>query len=190
MLDRFGTLQQCFVHERRHKEVKRYGNQLQTGTAGVEKSLLRDVVLSHLEDLKGYGDDKLANWVKAPKTLCDAFAQYFRLPFLRHQLWTSVWANRCKRGDVCLVDIPGFGECVAELWFQCLYGDDTAVTMISKYEQTDTVNRFKIEHDETMFVSIASILKPCIYSTSVEGHVVIAPETGWPPSMRLSADHA
>ena len=47
--------------------MKRYGNQLQTGTAGVEKSLLRDVVLSHLDDLKVYGDDKLVKWVKAPK---------------------------------------------------------------------------------------------------------------------------
>ena len=141
-------------------------------------------MLSHLDDLKVYGDDKLVKWVKAPKALCDSFAQYFRLPFLQHELCTSVWANRCKRGDVCLVDIPGFGECVAELWFQCLY-NDTAVTMISKYETTDRVNAFKIAHDETMFVSTASILKPCIYSTSVEGHVVIAPETGWPPSMRL-----
>ena len=90
--------------------MKRYGNQLQTGAAGVEKSLLRDVVLSHLDDLKVYGDDKLVKWVKAPKALCDSFAQYFRLPFLQHELCTSVWANCCKRGDVCLVDIPGFGD--------------------------------------------------------------------------------
>lgn len=85
MLDRFGSLQ-CFVHERRYKEVKRYGDQLQTGTAGVEKSLLRDVVLSHFEDLKAYGEDKLVKWVKAPRHLCAAFAQYFRLPFLQHEI--------------------------------------------------------------------------------------------------------
>ena len=42
----------CFVHERKHRELKRYANALSNTAANFEETLLRDILLVQLEELQ------------------------------------------------------------------------------------------------------------------------------------------
>ena len=47
MLEHQGQLLSCWVHERRHKELKRFANNLSNVQAGSELSIVREMLLSH-----------------------------------------------------------------------------------------------------------------------------------------------
>ena len=51
-LQRFGTLISCFVHERKHKLIKRFASQKQDTTKKYEESLLQDIMAVQLQALK------------------------------------------------------------------------------------------------------------------------------------------
>lgn len=179
-LDRHGCLLQCFVQERRHKEIKRWANQLQTGSEGVERSLLREVTLSHLHDLMSYGTHCLEKWEpQAPEDVARAFQHHFVLYMLEGALEVSLWASRTKRGDIVMVGASSVSEeMVGEVWFHLRY-QDTELTMVAKYDPTSTKNSFKASKD-TFFVPTSAIRGACIYKTNGPGQIVIAPETFWP----------
>ena len=48
-MSRFGTLVSCFVHERKHKVIKRFASQKADTQRGFEESLLRDVLAVQLK---------------------------------------------------------------------------------------------------------------------------------------------
>ena len=52
MLSHHKMLISCFTHERKHREVKRYANNLQNTSGAFEASILRDCILRHVEDLQ------------------------------------------------------------------------------------------------------------------------------------------
>ena len=51
-LERYGFLPNCFVHERKHNESKRYANQKMNTDGDWEIGILRDVTCHHLRDLQ------------------------------------------------------------------------------------------------------------------------------------------
>lgn len=64
-----GILLTCFVHERRHKEIKRFANQMATGVAGVETSLLKDLFLNHTLDLINFDTPSVEGLLILEETL-------------------------------------------------------------------------------------------------------------------------
>ena len=52
MLSHHKMLISCFTHERKHREVKRYANNLPNTSGAFEASILRDCLLRHVEDLQ------------------------------------------------------------------------------------------------------------------------------------------
>lgn len=83
MLPRFGSLLSCFVHERKHNEVKRIGNQLQIHGEWMEQVVLRDVgVAHHLKDMEQYtlAASTSGELRDAPDALKLGFATFHRMP--------------------------------------------------------------------------------------------------------------
>lgn len=131
MMVRRQALLTCWVHERKHKELKRFGSDTSNAnrTVGFEKSLLQNVVISQLEDMKRmktFDGIFLENPV-----LCDeALAAQVRMVAGRSPLET-VWFSHdaflgmgrlCAARDLALCRLAS-GECVAEVWFHVQVGD-------------------------------------------------------------------
>ena len=53
LLERYGSLPSCFVHERKHRVSKRFANEIQNTSSAWESSVLRDVTHHHLAALSG-----------------------------------------------------------------------------------------------------------------------------------------
>lgn len=176
-LDRHHCLLSCFVHERRHKEVKRWANELQTGSLGAEKSILREVCLTHWSDLQSFEADSLQAWKPASNELQQAFIQFFDLPLLLEELQMSIWSVRCKRGDMCLAEVDS-GECIVEIWFHLKYGDEKW-SMVRQCFPTSKVNTFRLG-EGAAFIETNSIRGACIHKPDGNDEIVIAPETFWP----------
>jgi len=152
---------------------------LQTGSLGAEKSLLREVCLTHWSDLQSYGVDGLEAWKPAAREIKQAFCQCFNLPVLMDDLHMSIWSVRCKRGDMCLAEVDS-GECIFEIWFHLKYGD-ARWTMVRECTPTAKVNSFKLGNSAT-FIPTDCIRGACIHRTDSNDEIVIAPETFWPRS--------
>ena len=84
-LRRHGILLSCFVHERRHKLVKRFANQLSNPHSGYEFSILKDACLSHIQHLEDEGRF-LRNGVVAtgPCVSIPASLEIFGAPLSNH----------------------------------------------------------------------------------------------------------
>ncbi len=158
--------------------MKRWANELQTGSLGAEKSLLREVCLTHWSDLKSFNeDDRLEAWKPAANELQEAFKQCFNLPFLVEELQMSIWSVRCKRGDMCLAEVDS-GDGIVEIWFHVKYGDEKW-SMVRQCMPTSKVNTFKFGKGAT-FIQTECIRGACIHKTDGNDEIVIAPETFWP----------
>ena len=122
LLRRHGVLLSCFVHERRHKEIKRYANNLDSMQAGSEKHILQLELEEHLKNLLVFSERKagLVNPKAAAGLVQSAFCDFFSLPGcpgLLVSMSCHVGNGRlCKREDVVVVRGPN-GDEVAQVWF-------------------------------------------------------------------------
>ena len=157
--------------------MKRWANELQTGILGAEKSLLREVCLTHWSDLQSFEEDRLEAWKPAGKELQEAFKQCFTLPLLLEELQMSIWSVRCKRGDICLAEVDS-GDGTFEIWFHVKYGDEKW-SMVRQCVPTSKVNRFTKLGGGATFIPTNCIRGACIHKTDANDEIVIAPETFW-----------
>lgn len=171
-LAKHGVLMQCFTHERRHKEIKKYANNYCTGIETVEKSLLTAVFLTHALDLQEFStDSSLVKWKAAGPECVMIFVQNFQI-FLQSELLVSAYTDRCKVGDVVVVKEPrGIGEVICNFKYE-----DHRLSLISFFEQMhDLPNTFRVRSNPTMVVS-KNIQGPSIFKRSGD-MVKIAPES-------------
>ena len=104
ILDHWGLLLSCFVHERKHREVKRFLNNVQTGRSS-DKSVTEDVLLSHYWELKE-GVPSLPDQKPCSSRLAEAFCTAYKValvPMLTSSS-LSIRGMRCSSGDVVLAD--------------------------------------------------------------------------------------
>ncbi|CAE7217867.1 unnamed protein product [Symbiodinium sp. CCMP2592] len=126
LLRRHSVLLSCFVHERRHKEIKRYANNLDSMQTGSEKHVLQLELEQHLKDLKEFSEKRagLINGKAAPELVQSAFSSFFGLPAcagLQVSMKCYVGSGRlCKREDVVVVSEPN-GDEVAQVWFHVVF---------------------------------------------------------------------
>lgn len=120
----------CWVHERKHKELKRFGSDTSNAnrTVGYERSLLQSVVLSQLEDMKRLQTfDGI--YLDGPAPCDEQLALHVRRLAGRSAL-EPVWfakdaflamGRMCGANDVALVNLRG-SESVAQVWFHVQVG--------------------------------------------------------------------
>ena len=176
MLEHHGQLVSCWVHERRHKELKRFANNLHKATAGSERSLMRDMLLSHLEDLDEY-DMVIPVGLRQPRRagidIQNHFALAMGLPVMdlmasaRAYFAPNRWAST---GDKVLLEEP---PTVAEIVYHCKADQHllTCVRLGTKVAQ----NRFSMTHDMT-FVLTENIQGVCIWREEPDGCYTVAPQ--------------
>lgn len=169
-----GLLLTCFVHERRHKEAKRFANQMSTGVPGVEASLLKDLWLNHTLDLSNFqAPSGESSWTPCPPELQVSFANHLGLLILEHTLEIALWSHKIKRGDVVVIENPSL---VGEVNVHFKYGDGF-LSLICVYTKVRT-NLFR-KSDDIVLIDTAQILGACIHHWS--GEVCkIAPHQFWP----------
>ncbi|OLQ10248.1 hypothetical protein AK812_SmicGene6070 [Symbiodinium microadriaticum] len=106
-LQRFGTLISCFVHERKHKLIKRFASQKQDTTKKYEESLLQDIMAVQLQALKQdmpSTEVRLLHKAKATKKLHELMHETLQCGG-GHECFHALRAVHgggfeCSRGDV------------------------------------------------------------------------------------------
>ena len=158
----------CFVHERRHKELKRFANAQSNARMGTERSLLEEMTLTHLDALATVDLVRQVGLLKpraASQDLKASFSQHFGIAAHEAEgLQTSLSASftRCSsihaRDVVAIVDPAG----VAEVFFHCNFKGQL-LTCVSFYEETQVTNRFRLKQADPIFVTPDQIAGPCIW---------------------------
>ena len=179
MLDRFGSLASCFVHERRHKELKRFANNQCNSAEGTERHLMEEMLLSHLEELKT-SEPVIHPALVGPKPASKEVQQHFKamggvdscndlLASSKAYYAPNRWA---ATGDVVLMRRPpGVGEVV----YHCKFEEYllTCVSPYSKHSSKD--NCFTINRSEHTLIFSSDIANTCIFKES-GGLCFVAPQ--------------
>ncbi|CAE7609112.1 unnamed protein product [Symbiodinium sp. CCMP2592] len=178
-LEHHGLLISCLTHERRHKELKRFANNLTNARPGTERGLLQELMLTHLESLErvplGFGTE-----LHAPKpasiALQRAFASFFGLVEAKGLTMGSKArvpkVPAVATGDIIIVKEP---QAVAEVLYHCQYNDHV-LTCITLYERGAKPNQFKEVHDNCTFVNPDVIIGACFTRRSDDGFVHVVPQ--------------
>ncbi|CAE7242186.1 unnamed protein product [Symbiodinium sp. CCMP2592] len=175
LLRRHGVLLSCFVHERRHKEIKRYANNLDSMQAGSEKHILEMELEEHLKNLLVFSERRtgLVNPKAAAGLVQSAFCDFFSLPGcpgLLVSMSCHVGNGRlCKREDVVVVRAPN-GESVAQVWFHVEFNGH-GYTCMSDWRDLGR-NRFQT-CEEPVFRATEDICRLCAFKTEGDRALVI-----------------
>ena len=175
LLRRHGVLLSCFVHERRHKEIKRYANNLDSMQAGSEKHILQLELEEHLKNLLVFSERKagLVNPKAAAGLVQSAFCDFFSLPGcpgLLVSMSCHVGNGRlCKREDVVVVRGPN-GDDVAQVWFHVEFNGH-GYTCMSEWRNLGR-NRFRT-CEEPVFRATNAICRLCAFKKEGDRALVI-----------------
>lgn len=178
-MSRHGLLISCFVHERKHKEVKRFGTDVDN-TVRWEHGVLQSVVKVHLLALT---EDNYFPHDNLCKLVDPRPAEPHVVAAVRHELGgvgadikiahTAFHAafSQSSRLDFVVADVDGCRQ-VVQIWFHL----DVDGHVLSCVAQCDRLggNRFKIS-SESVLIHTKCIIEPCIYH--VEGDVVVIAPT-------------
>ena len=172
----------CWVHERKHKEIKRVANDVANAnrTVGFEKSMLTSVLLAQQEALKGLNIlDGVA--LVNPKPANEAIAHHARIAAGRGILESVEHAHDallgpgqlCASKDVAVATLQG-ADAVVEVWFHVLVANHVYMTVVSPWTPAGT-NLFQ-KQDDPLFIPTSDIQRCCIYhSTPDPGVVAVVP---------------
>eukprot|EP00439_Symbiodinium_sp_Y106_P024957 s4889_g3.t1 len=175
LLRRHGVLLSCFVRERRHKEIKRYANNLDSMQAGSEKHILQLELEEHLKNLLVFSERKagLLNPKPAADLVQSAFCDFFSLPCcpgLLVSMSCHVGSGRlCKREDVVVIRGTN-GDEVAQVWFHVEFNGNR-YTCLSEWLSLGR-NRFQT-NEEPVFRSTDAICRLCVFKKEGDRALVI-----------------
>ena len=168
----------CFVHERKHREIKRFANQVTNTWSNFESSILESVAAAHLSDLASYEDffvdAVLINPRPAPPDLAtiiqsavgsNADVSYSKAAQFRQ-------GERCCSNDVVVVDLQD-GKQICEIWFHVAI-DNVCMSCMSLCSDLGD-NKFK-RSSEPMLILTHAVSHVCVY-VSQDENLLIAPAT-------------
>ena len=173
-LDRFKVLLACFVHERRHKIVKRHAEP-RTHTPNMEKGLMEEVTLEQLHGLENkteFSAVRLLNEVAVSPAIHAVLTDAF--PHLVHATMSSVASVqycRIQATDVAVFTDAG-QPAVGQIWYHvCI--DHQLFTCLANWPIVDThPNVFKCRvESQPRLVNTSQLISPCVYTPSAVGDV-------------------
>ena len=177
-LEHHQQLFSCWVHERRHKELKRFADNLHKAVAESEISITREMLLSHVDDLKEQPivvPAGLSNPRRASAEVLRHFQEFAGVAIgeLQASAKTFFAPNRwCSSGDKVLLTAPAT---MAEVIYHCEF-DGQLLTCVRFYAKTDKPNTFRLQPDAVAFVLAENIQGACISKSSEDGLLTVAPQ--------------
>lgn len=178
MLLAHGILIACFVHERKHKEIKRYAQQRLSQSDTFERNILVDLLhyqLKMLQEPTTFGVDS-AKLVK-PRDAKPAVTSYVREAFTLSstaQVKTSLLAHcprfMCHVQDVVQIRLPT-GHAVGQVVMHAAF-DDVCWTCVQTWTKLPLHNMYSTK-GETMFVQSHDIESAFIYKISGDVAMVV-----------------
>jgi hypothetical protein len=178
MLEQHGFLVSCFVHERKHKEIKRYANELDNTCPKFETNLLENAlyvqlaVLSEPGSLQMHSDKaRLTSPRPAPLRLTALVQKEFGTGAAVYTATTAVHGcmQQSSRKDVVVVEL-GDELRVSEIWFH-FEVDGSCFTCVSLWTNLGH-NRFQIE-EAPVFIHTEDIRDTCVWSRRGDVAIVL-----------------
>jgi hypothetical protein len=162
-----GFLISCFVHERKHKEIKRYANKLEN-TTRYERSILEQVLHKQFEDLNDPGcypvlDTHLVRPKRATDQMTAQLQAMLNLPMGCPILTAHEAANgmkRVSRNDVATANVGG-SVTVVQVWFHADV-DGTCVSCVSPWLAL-SATEFQVQNEPVLILT-SDIDDTCCYS--------------------------
>lgn len=161
-----GLLVNCFVHERKHRELKRFGNHLFNTSSHFERTLIESILLCQLSILEDESEfptgPLLIKPCLAPDDLADIVQSTFGMvgPVL-YSLEAAVrTSHRCYADDVVLFEIEGDRR-AGQVWFHTSIGA-TGFTCLELWETLGN-NQFRPTQSPVLIPSVC-ILDTCVWA--------------------------
>jgi hypothetical protein len=177
MLRKFGMLVSCFVHERKHKSIKRLLNTLRNTSSGFETSILEDVVLHQMYNLRlpymlPNTETHLVDPHAAPKTLTATVRAIFGAVDVLTASSVSVSMNRIGKNDVIVAQCGGSDVVAKVLWHMQVA--NTCWSCITPWPSTG-VDSFYHMQNEPVLIPSSKIRDACVYKTEGDVAYVLLP---------------
>ena len=172
----------CFVHERKHKDLKKQATDLSNTSCNYERSCLQSTVLAqNLEDIQTLDDLCLHKPSPAPSAVAEHLRNHLQSSGVSGSLGASVdmWHElllkpgmRCCAKDVVLVKHDGVEE-IGEIWFHVKAGE-LLYSCWSAWTPLLEDNRFVIT-DEPSFVLSAEIERILVWRQNGDHTASVVP---------------
>ena len=175
-LGRHQTLISCFTHERKHRIVKRFGNNMMSCNHAFERSILSDVIhvqLQNLQDVRCFQNSPYLVGAKgAPK---DMVSSIQHLLGNECEVLTSLVAQcqsfQVSKNDVVEVEVNAGGLAVAQVLYHCTSGQ----LCLSCLSQWEFVSGFMYRvKDAPILVETRQIRKVCVFSLKGDSACVVS----------------
>ena len=172
----------CWVHERKHKELKKYASDSNNCNLSnsFEKGLLRQVVLAQLNSLQDLSIGEGCRMIKASPaapSLHDHVRRFLGFSPIQpldvkcsKQAFLDA-ASKCAAKDV-VVAVSGDVECVGEVW---LFVEANGEQLVCWSPWVTLGNNRFTPVDDPQFMNMQSIKRCCIYSKERSGNVLVVP---------------
>ena len=179
-LSQFKLLCSCWVHERKHREVKRFANLITNTWSNWEESVLRDATLLHLTELHGNHGEPYVTGLKNPAPTSPGVSMVLNAALGQESL---VEVSTCAtyspgavayESDVVLVAIDG-AKAVGQIEFFARVGGDEYVCV--KRWVSCGKNRFD-PNGNVVLIPLTSIKDTCIY-TQRGDQMAVVPSSLW-----------
>jgi hypothetical protein len=180
MLAHFGSLPTCWVHERKHRMVKRYANDI-CNTTVFEQSVLNEVTAHHLSCLAqseafqfGVG---LVHGRPAPRKMLEFLSHEFGIQL--RSCRTAITARisehaTCHKGDVVILRSDGDIVVVGMVWFHA-ETEGECLSLVSVWTQlskcADTGSAEYSDIHNPLIVPTGDILSSVVYTRPRPGVV-------------------
>ena len=181
----YAMLLACFVHERKHRMIKRYQNDVRN-TIAFDKSVIAEVLCQQFAELSRASSFKLDVGVIGPRAAPKKLAN-----FIREELDVPIGVaittgaqgrvsrfEVCSRGDVVLF-LSNDAVMIGELYLhaECA-GEPISIistwALLSECENSGT-SKVRIKDDDTQVVNMSDILCSVIYKREADTALVIVP---------------
>lgn len=175
------TLVSCWVHERKHKEIKRHANLITNTWSNFERSVIVDAMGDSLDALAGTPDEPYYGGLCSPAEAGSAISQEFRKLGFDEQIFVSRTAffspgAKASAGDVVrLVDDVG-EQCLGEVnFFATTTGQNFCCITHWKAKGNN-----KFQKSGTSFVAeLSQVMDVCIYRDGATSSPSVVSSTTW-----------
>ena len=178
LLARHSALVPCFALERKHKELKRWGNTIANTWQSFERSIIRDSLTLQLQELEKPLKAGILDPGFAGQAVQDLLQVNGNTVVGREALYAP--GATCSMGDLVLCDVGDAistdGSNVCEVMFHVESGGTyfSCVSFLKPLGQ----NKFR-KGGITALLETSAILDVCTYKKISERELIIAPSTLW-----------
>lgn len=178
-----GTLVSCWVHERKHREIKKRANLITNTWGRFERTVIVDAMNDMLAALAGAPEEPYYGGICSPCPAGAPILREFRNMGLEGPMFVSRSAyfspgSRAWAGDVVILVADGNDPCIGEVNFFAKCGEDNLVCVTAWKSIGE--NNFR-KGQQSFVANLNDIVDVCVHCESDEvGVAKVVPVTTWP----------